>query len=116
MPEPASFHSTRWLTAMTIDSDRFGSDLEGLISHLADGRIEARRVWKPMHRQPLFKRAAYWPHHATRSVSDRLFETGVCLPSGSNLDPEQQDRVVQRIRERSRPSNRSWSSSTLSLG
>ncbi len=116
MPEPASFHSTRWLTAMTIDSDRFGSDLEGLISHLADGRIEARRVWKPMHRQPLFKSAAYWPHHATSSVSDRLFETGVCLPSGSNLDSVQQERVIQRIRERARPSGRFWSSSTLSLG
>ena len=115
MPEPASFHSTRWLTAMTIASNRFGNDADGLINCLADARIEARRVWKPMHRQPLFDGAAYWPHHERESVSDRLFETGVCLPSGSNLDLAQQSRVIERIRESAGRAERVWSSATLSL-
>ena len=116
MPEPAAFHSTRWLTAMTIDPDRFGGTAEDLIVRLAEARIEARRVWKPMHRQPLFEAAAYWPHHEKESVSDQLFATGVCLPSGSNLDLAQQGRVVERILEGALPAEQTWSSSTLSLG
>jgi pyridoxal phosphate-dependent aminotransferase EpsN len=69
-----------------------------------------------MHRQPLFDGAAYWPHHDRQSVSDRLFEIGVCLPSGSNLDLAQQERVVERILEGALPAEKTWSSSTLSLG
>ena len=116
MPEPAAFHSTRWLTAMTIDPDRFGGTAEDLIVRLAEARIEARRVWKPMHRQPLFEAAAYWPHHEKESVSDQLFATGVCLPSGSNLDLAPQSRVIERIREGAGRVETVWSSSTLSLG
>ena len=70
-----------------------------LVEGLAELRIEARPVWKPMHRQPLFEGCEYWSHEPDRSVSDRLFETGICLPSGSNLAPEAQRRVIDRISE-----------------
>ena len=52
--------------------------------------IEARPLWKPMHLQPLYA------SHVTfgGDVSGRLFERGLCLPSGSALTEEQQDRVV----------------------
>lgn len=99
MPEPDGHHATRWLSAATIDPRRTGLDATELITRLAEVRIEARPVWKPMHRQPLFKDCRYWPHEPDSSVSDRLFETGLCLPSGSNLAPETQRRVIDRIAE-----------------
>jgi dTDP-4-amino-4,6-dideoxygalactose transaminase len=51
--------------------------------------IEARPVWKPMHLQPLFAGAPYFPHRrANGRIRRRLFQAGVCLPSGSNLTPQ----------------------------
>jgi pyridoxal phosphate-dependent aminotransferase EpsN len=99
MPEPEGFHSTRWLTAATIDADATGVSAAELVRRLADVRIEARPVWKPMHLQPLFEGCAYWSHEPDRSVSDELFERGICLPSGSNMTPEEQRRVIDRIVE-----------------
>ena len=52
-----------------------------------------------MHRQPLFENCRYWPHEPSYSVSDELFEHGICLPSGSNLTPETQRRVIDRVVE-----------------
>ncbi|MAD20568.1 MAG: aminotransferase [Planctomycetaceae bacterium] len=116
MPEPAGHRSTRWLTAATIDPNATDRDLRGIVDSLADAGIEARRIWKPMHRQPVFAGAGYWPHHPRESVSDRLFETGLCLPSGSGMTEQQQDRVVRRVRERLAAPIRTWRSATLSLG
>ena len=99
MPEPDGHHATRWLSAATIDPERTGLDATELITQLAEVRIEARPVWKPMHRQPLFEDCPYWSHEPDRSVSDTLFRTGLCLPSGSNLAPETQRRVIDRIAE-----------------
>ena len=50
-----------------------------------------------MHLQPLFRGAPYFPHDA-EDVGADLFEAGICLPSGSNLTPEQQGRVVDQLR------------------
>ncbi|MCH2162238.1 MAG: aminotransferase class I/II-fold pyridoxal phosphate-dependent enzyme [Phycisphaerales bacterium] len=99
MPEPEGCRSTRWLTAARIDPSQTGVTALELVRKLAESRIEARLVWKPMHRQPLFADCEYWPHQATRSVADELFEQGICLPSGSNLTPESQRRVIDRARE-----------------
>ena len=98
MPEPSWSRSTRWLTACTIDPERIGMSREALVERLAAERIEARAVWKPMHLQPLFANARYHPHEPGRSVSDELFANGLCLPSGSNMTPLQQERVVEAIR------------------
>lgn len=96
MPEPNWSRSTRWLTACTIEPNG-AVDSERLRHHLAEDLIEARPVWKPMHRQPVFADAAY--HSAgNHSISDRLFETGLCLPSGSNLSNAQIDRTIASIR------------------
>lgn len=48
-----------------------------------------------MHAQPLFSNTRYYPHEMERSVSDELFDCGVCLPSSSHLTLEQQRRVVR---------------------
>lgn len=96
MPQPKWSYSNCWLTAATISpSSRVGS--AELIGRLAGEFIEARPVWKPMHQQPVFAGARYFTAE-NKSVSDDLFEHGLCLPSGSNLSTGQLDRIVGAIR------------------
>lgn len=97
MPEAAFGVGTRWLSVMTLDPRAAGRTPADLIAVLAQRKIEARRVWKPMHRQPLFKACAYYPHGESESFSDRAFDQGVCLPSGSNTTAEQIDRICSVI-------------------
>lgn len=97
MPEPGWSRASRWLTVATVDPDRCGCTAGHLIDSLAAELIEARHVWKPMHLQPVFSAARYFPH-PDGSVSDVLFRDGVCLPSGSSMTDEQIDRVVSEIR------------------
>lgn len=94
MPEPATGRSTRWLTVLTLNPADTTLSAAQLIDALGKENIEARPVWKPMHLQPLFKQCQYYPHQPDESVSDRLFAQGVCLPSGSSLTTEQQERVI----------------------
>lgn len=98
MPEPDWSFSTRWLTTCTIDAQAFGMEARVLSEKLQNQGIESRPVWKPMHLQPLLEGAEYFPHGNT-SVSDELFATGLCLPSGSNLTDREIERVIERIRE-----------------
>lgn len=97
MPEPEWSSSTHWLTACTI-SPNIGITSSELIRRLAGEMIEARPLWKPMHRQPVFANCRYFTG-GSESVSDRLFEQGLCLPSGSNMNPAQIDRVLSVIRK-----------------
>ena len=99
MPEPTDFRSTRWLSAAVIDPESTGITAMELVERLAETRIEARPVWKPMHRQPLFAECEYWSHSDTESISDSLFDQGICFPSGSNLTIESQRRVIDRTIE-----------------
>jgi dTDP-4-amino-4,6-dideoxygalactose transaminase len=97
MGEPTGHRASRWLSVATLDTRRTGIDPTSVIEHLASQRIEARRVWKPMHLQPLFADNAYWPHHDGESVSEHLFKVGLCLPSGSNLTRTMQQRVTDQL-------------------
>ncbi len=93
MPEIAGGRSTFWLTALTIDPDAAGATREDVRLHLQSLDIEARPVWKPMHLQPVF--AGY--RFVGSGVSARLFESGLCLPSGSNLSDADRERIVTEI-------------------
>jgi dTDP-4-amino-4,6-dideoxygalactose transaminase len=93
MPEASFGRSTRWLTAGTLHSLSPGE----LIGKLAADRIEARRVWKPMHLQPLFSGTEYFSHGEKEDVASDLFARGLCLPSGSNMTAEQQDRIINAL-------------------
>jgi len=93
MPEAAHSRSTRWLTVMTIDPAA-GVSREALRRSLEAENIEARPVWKPMHQQPPLRR---FPA-ILNGTSDRLFEQGLCLPSGSSLTREDLDRIVTTVR------------------
>jgi pyridoxal phosphate-dependent aminotransferase EpsN len=66
-----------------------------LIQFLASELIEARPVWKPMQLQPVFAGCRFFAHdEASVPVSEQLFLRGLCLPSGSNMQPEQIDRLL----------------------
>jgi dTDP-4-amino-4,6-dideoxygalactose transaminase len=97
MPEPSGYRSTRWLTCFTLRGTDAGARRDRVLRALERHSIEARPVWKPMHQQPLYAAAPYFPHESG-DVSARLFESGICLPSGSNLTPEQQSRVIEQLR------------------
>ena len=99
-PELKNTKSNRWLTALTINPEQIGVNRTEIIDALAEENIEARPVWKPMHLQPLFEAYAYYPHEEDFSVSDQLFETGLCLPSGSNMTKEQQEKVIKIIQDK----------------
>lgn len=97
MPELEGTLHNRWLTTITINQEKIGLSPMDLINALASEDIEARPVWKPLHLQPLFEGFKFFPHGANRIVSEELFNTGICLPSGSNLTEDQQNRVINKI-------------------
>jgi dTDP-4-amino-4,6-dideoxygalactose transaminase len=94
MPEPDGYRSTRWLTCITVDPDRFGCDREAIRLHLESQNIESRPVWKPLHLQPAFAGCRF----RGGAVAEALFRDGLCLPSGSSLSEEDRLRVSDAIR------------------
>jgi dTDP-4-amino-4,6-dideoxygalactose transaminase len=86
--------ASRWLTTLTIDPSEAGIDRDAVRVALERDDIEARPVWKPMHLQPVFAGCEI----IGGAVSERVFERGLCLPSGSNLQPADLARVVDRVR------------------
>lgn len=97
MPEPEWSFSTHWLSVCTIAKDSAHIRSLDVIAALSADLIEARPVWKPMHMQPVFSKCDYYEHGNT-SISDDLFERGICLPSGSNMSERQVLRVIERLR------------------
>lgn len=97
MPEPEWSYSTRWLSALTIDPAVRGVSVNQVIARLAEEMIEARPVWKPMHQQPVFADCRHFTH-GNASVADQIFETGLCMPSGSNMSPAEIARIIDVMR------------------
>ncbi len=100
MPGPEEGRSTYWLTSLTVEKKKCGVSRDDLIEALENENIEARPVWKPMQLQPLYSGYRYYAHKPGESVSERLFEQGLCLPSGSSLTEEEQERVIEVIKNR----------------
>ena len=98
MPEADYGVATRWLTCLTIESEVFGETPSGIIKALELENIEARPVWKPMHLQPVFSGCRV----RGGRVASGIFETGICLPSGSSLTAEQRQRVIEIVRDTAR--------------
>lgn len=95
-PELKSSQGNRWLTALTINPDEAGITVHQILEKLSEANIEARPVWKPMHLQPLYRDYDYIPESSDNAKT--LFENGICLPSGSDMTDEQQDRVISIIK------------------
>jgi dTDP-4-amino-4,6-dideoxygalactose transaminase len=96
MPEADYGRANRWLSVILITPEQFGADREAVRLALEAENIESRPVWKPMHMQPVFQTT-----HPCRkvggSVSEDLFTRGLCLPSGTAMTPQDQDRVIDTI-------------------
>ena len=88
--------STRWLSVAIIDSKIFGKNINEIIKIFDNENIEARPVWKPMHLQPLYSTCEYITKN-NQDISNKLFETGICLPSGSALSIKDQDRIINLL-------------------
>jgi pyridoxal phosphate-dependent aminotransferase EpsN len=95
MPEAPYGRSNCWLTCITIHPAQFGADREAVRLFLESRNVESRPVWKPMHLQPVFREAQV----CRGSVAAALFETGLCLPSGSNLTAGDQLRVTSSLHQ-----------------
>ncbi len=93
MPEADWGRHTRWLTTLTIDPAVFGADRETVRLALEAENIEARPVWKPMHLQPVFRDF----EAVGGRVAEDIFERGLCLPSGSDLNESTLERVVRTV-------------------
>lgn len=79
-----------WLTPLVFDQTQHPVAVDVLIQTMAQHRIEARRIWKPMHLQPVFSDA----RSLLTGAAEKLFANGVLLPSGSNMTEPQIDRVI----------------------
>ena len=88
----------RWLTVLTIDSNKTNITNKEIMANLEKNNIEARLLWKPMHLQPLFKNNLFFSHVDKTSVSEKLFNDGLCLPSDTNMSSEEQDSVIDVIK------------------
>ncbi|MFA5330705.1 MAG: aminotransferase class I/II-fold pyridoxal phosphate-dependent enzyme [Prolixibacteraceae bacterium] len=89
-PEPEGYYSNRWLTTIILDpAKNKGISRESLRKAFEQENIESRPLWKPMHLQPVFKAYPYYGN----GFCEQLFETGLCLPSGSNLTDEDFERI-----------------------
>lgn len=99
MPEAEKGRSSMWLTSITVDPDETGTTAMDIWKVLGDENIESRPVWKPMHLQPVFEGCGYASHDDGISVGDRLFENGLCLPSGTSMTEQQQNRVIEAVRK-----------------
>lgn len=92
--EPNSdYFSNHWLSAIVIDEEKAGFNREQLRLALDQENIESRPLWKPMHLQPIFESAPYFGGN----VAEELFKNGLCLPSGSNLNEEDLERIKNVI-------------------
>ncbi|EEL48448.1 MULTISPECIES: aminotransferase class I/II-fold pyridoxal phosphate-dependent enzyme [Bacillus cereus group] len=98
MPEFKDAVPNRWLSALLIDKEVAGVTYLDVIEALAAENIEARPVWKPLHQQPIFAGSKYYTHSDRESVSDKLFSQGLCLPSGSSMMVEDQERIISTIK------------------
>jgi dTDP-4-amino-4,6-dideoxygalactose transaminase len=96
LQEPAGSFCNRWLTCILVDPiETGGVTREDIRLHLEKDNIESRPLWKPMHLQPIFANAPYYGD----GTSERLFEQGLCLPSGSNLTDDDLERVATKLEE-----------------
>lgn len=95
LSDPEGCFSNRWLTCILVDPAKSGGiSREDIRLALDAENIESRPLWKPMHMQPVFSDSPFYGD----GTSERLFEQGLCLPSGSNLHLEDLERVSNIIK------------------
>ena len=69
-------------------------NVEALRVYMLDAKIEARPVWKPMHKQPVYKNAPAY----VNGVSEEVFKVGMCLPAGPYVTDDDVRYIVETIK------------------
>lgn len=95
--EPSQdYYSNYWLTSIIVNpKENDGLTKEDIRQAFELENIESRPLWKPMHLQPIFSK---FPFYST-GVSESLFEMGLCLPSGSNMNENDMQRIERTLRK-----------------
>ncbi len=96
---PENTVPNHWLSVITIKEDSKVKPLDIMIA-LENENIESRPVWKPMHLQPVFKKYDFisTAKEGEKSISEDVFNRGVCLPSDTKLTKEEMDRIISIIK------------------
>jgi len=95
LEEPSGAYSNHWLTCITVNPELSnGVTREKIRLALEEQNIESRPLWKPMHLQPVFEKYPYFGN----GVAEKLFENGLCLPSGTAMNNEDIDRIIEIIK------------------
>lgn len=93
--EPSNdFHSNFWLTSILLDPEKIKITPNELRLALEEDNIESRLLWKPMQLQPIYKDYPFYGD----GTSERIFDRGLCLPSGSQMSDEDLKRVCESIK------------------
>lgn len=82
-----------WLNTILVDPEITGYTYMDLLNHLAQADIESRPLWKPMHLQPVYKDAPAY----VNGTAEKLFQKGLCLPSGPMVSDRDVDYIIQTI-------------------
>lgn len=95
--EPSEdYYSNHWLSCVVVDPSKTGGiSREDLRLAMEKENIECRPLWKPMHMQPVFADCPFYGD----GTAERLFETGLCLPSGSNMTDEDRERIATVLKD-----------------
>lgn len=84
-------YANRWLSAFYFEPKIFGLNFrEELRLFLESLNIESRPLWKPMHLQPVYEGCKYFGKWHS---AEKVFDYGLCLPSGSNLTEQEWTRI-----------------------
>jgi len=90
-----AYFSNYWLTTILMDPEKTGVSNSLLMEELEKNNIESRYLWKPMHLQPVFSASPAY----VNGTSERLFQQGICLPSGSNMTDDDRARVLKLLQQ-----------------
>lgn len=91
----SDFYSNHWLSTALISPQSKKTPTE-LIAHLETYNVEARRIWKPLHTQPIFKQNEFYSIEAA-PIAEKIFNEGLCLPSCSDMPAETTDTIIKII-------------------
>lgn len=89
----SAFKSNHWLSILEIDAEKSSISVIDLMKKLAEKNIESRRVWKPLHTQPVFAEFDFYGS----DIAERIFENGLCLPSGTAMSEADLDFIKTEL-------------------
>ena len=96
-PIPQECEANYWLSCLTLKEGSKVKPLDIMVA-LENENIESRPIWKPMHLQPVFEGSDFITSETQKSVSEDIFDRGVCLPSDIKMTEEDIKKVIQIIR------------------